>query len=147
MNYYKRVLNYFIIILLLFVVNFGVVNAALLDNSDLKSEGTTQTGHFLQISGFNKSVTASGIVAFVIQAFLSLLGIIFIILIITAGHKWMTAGGSEEKVTEAKDMIRRAIIGLIIIVAAYAITHFVFTHLDFAGTTGSRPGVTDSSGF
>jgi hypothetical protein len=42
----------------------------------------------------------------------------------------MTAGGDEQKVTKAKDSIRRAIIGLIIIVAAYGITYFVFMALD-----------------
>ena len=70
-----------------------------------------------------------------ITVFLSLLGVIFIILIILAGYNWMTAGGEEEKVNKAKQMIYRAIIGLIIIMSAYAITYFVFTNLP-AGTSG-----------
>ena len=63
------------------------------------------------------------------------MGVIFIILIILAGYNWMTAGGEEEKVNKAKQMIYRAIIGLIIIMSAYAITYFVFTNLP-AGTGG-----------
>ena len=66
----------------------------------------------------------------VIKGFLSLLGLIFIILVITAGFNWMTAGGDETKVDKAKKMISRAIIGLIVIIAAYAITAFVFKALD-----------------
>jgi biofilm PGA synthesis N-glycosyltransferase PgaC len=49
----------------------------------------------------------------VINAFLSLLGIIFIILILVSGYQYMTAGGNEEKTTKALGAIKRAIIGLI----------------------------------
>ena len=61
----------------------------------------------------------------VIQTILSLLGIIFLILIIYAGFTWMTARGDEGKVTQAKDTMRNSIIGLVIVVAAYAISYFV----------------------
>lgn len=71
----------------------------------------------------------TGIMATVIQVFLGLLGIIFLVLIIYAGYNWMTAQGDEEKVTKAKDTIQRAIIGLIIIILAYSITFFVFSNL------------------
>jgi len=77
----------------------------------------------------------------VISTFLGLLGIIFLVLIIYAGYNWMTAQGEEEKVTKAKDTITRAIIGLIIITAAYSITYFVFNNLpDGAGTGGAATG-------
>jgi amino acid transporter len=65
----------------------------------------------------------------IVQAFLSLLGIIFIILILYAGYNWMTAGGEEEKIRKAKDTIWRAIIGLIITVGSYAVWNFVFKYL------------------
>ncbi|MEA3449801.1 MAG: hypothetical protein U9Q85_02385 [Patescibacteria group bacterium] len=68
----------------------------------------------------------------IIKSFLSLLGIIFIILVITAGYNWMTAVGDETKVEKAKKMITRAVIGLIVIISAYAITAFVFKALDGA---------------
>jgi len=77
--------------------------------------------------------TMAGIIAVVVKAFLGLLGVIFLILMIYAGYIWMTAGGEEEKVTKAKDTIRRAIIGLIIVVAAYSITYFVFKNLPSGG--------------
>ncbi len=65
------------------------------------------------------------IVARIIQVALGLLGIIFLVIIITAGYKWMTAAGNEEKVREAKDQLIRGVIGLIIILVAYSITVFV----------------------
>lgn len=61
----------------------------------------------------------------VINVFLSLLGIIFVILIITAGYNWMTAAGDAAKVDKAKSTIWRAVIGLIIIVGAYAIWELI----------------------
>ncbi|MBI4139136.1 hypothetical protein HY479_03230, partial [Candidatus Uhrbacteria bacterium] len=52
------------------------------------------------------------------------------------GFLWMTAGGSEEGVTKAKTMIRNAIIGLVIIVAAFSISNFVLSSL--VKVTGSQ---------
>ena len=79
-------------------------------------------------AGFGDAELA-GIVATVISTFLGLLAVIFIILMIIAGYSWMTAAGNEDKVSKAKDTIKRAIIGLIIIIAAYSITYFVFRNL------------------
>lgn len=81
------------------------------------------------------STGLADIIQIVISAFLGLLGIIFIVLIIYAGYNWMTAGGEEEKVSKAKDTLTRAVIGLIIIIAAYSITYFVFSNLPGGGTT------------
>ena len=71
----------------------------------------------------------TGMIGAIIQAFLGLLGVIFLVLIIYAGYNWMTAQGEEEKVTKAKDTLQRAVIGLIIIIAASAITWWVIMKL------------------
>jgi len=84
-------------------------------------------------AGYDSTATIGSVVATVIKAFLGLLGIIFIFLMVLAGYHWMTAAGDEQKVTKAKDTIRTAIIGLIIIVAAYSITYFVLKALGGAG--------------
>ena len=65
----------------------------------------------------------------VIKAVLSLVGTIFLALTIYAGILWMTAQGEEEKVTKAKGIITMAVIGLVIIMSAYAITYFVTSNL------------------
>lgn len=88
-----------------------------------------QSESLRQGAGFDQSTTIGGVAGDVIQAFLGLLGIIFVILIVLAGYNWMTAGGEEEKVNKAKDGIRRAIIGILIVISAYAITYFVFSRI------------------
>lgn len=67
----------------------------------------------------------STIVGKYVNAFLSLIGTVFLVLLIAAGYRWMTAGGNEEDVTKAKDIIFQAIVGLIIVVAALLITNFI----------------------
>ncbi len=90
-------------------------------------------------AGYDPDVTLGEVVAIAIKGFLGLLGVIFIILIVIAGYNWMTARGDEEKITKATTTIRSAIIGLLIIVAAYAITYFVFANLPGA-SDGALPG-------
>ena len=60
-----------------------------------------------------------------ISIVLSFLGIIFLLLIIYAGFMWMTAGGSSEKVDKAKKLLINGVIGLVLILAAFAISSFV----------------------
>ncbi len=74
-------------------------------------------------------------IAEIIQIVLGFLGVIFIVLIIYAGFVWMTAAGNEEKITTAKKTMIAAIIGVTIVLLAYAITSFVITNLINA-TTG-----------
>ncbi len=56
----------------------------------------------------------------------SLLGVIFIILTIYGGFLYMNARGNEEQTKKAIAMITQALIGLAIILAAYAFTFFIF---------------------
>ena len=72
----------------------------------------------------------------IISIILGFLGLIAVILILIGGFMWMTAGGNEEKVTTGRKYIINGVIGLIIILAAYAIASFVITNLqDVTSTT------------
>ena len=64
-----------------------------------------------------------------INVFLGILGTIFIAYIVYAGYLWMTAGGEEEKTTQAKTYIRNAVIGLVIILIAFSVNILVSTYL------------------
>ncbi len=75
------------------------------------------------------STTLASIVGMVINVALSLLGIIFVILIVLAGFKWMMAGGNEDDVTKAKSSMQTAVIGLVVTLSAYAIWTFISNYL------------------
>lgn len=54
-----------------------------------------------------------------------LAGIIAVIVIIIGGFMYTTSGGDSSGVTKAKNLILYAVVGLIVIIAAFAITNFV----------------------
>lgn len=63
-----------------------------------------------------------------IRGFLALLAIFFLGLMLYAGIRWLTARGQEDLIGKAQHTLQAAVIGLGIVLAAYAITSFV---LDF----------------
>ncbi len=80
---------------------------------------------------FANTDSLSEIIGTAIKGFLSLLGVIFLGLMLYAGFHWMTARGEEEKVEKAKSTITRAIVGLVIVVGAYAIWAFIRAYFIF----------------
>ncbi len=74
------------------------------------------------------------IIGRIINVVLGFVGIILLVMLLYAGYLWMTSGGEADKVTTAQTMIRNAIIGLIIITSAFAITQFILNAL--LGATG-----------
>lgn len=68
-----------------------------------------------------------------ITIFLSFVGIIVVFIVIWAGFKYMTSGGKEEKVTDAKKTLANLLIGLVIMFSAYGIVRFVMSALSEAG--------------
>ncbi len=83
--------------------------------------------------------TVPEVVGGIVKVALSLIGIVFFGLIFYAGFVWMTAQGNSERVESAKNTITGAAIGLIIVMAAYAVTNFVFTNLAPGGGASSNP--------
>ncbi len=67
--------------------------------------------------------------ASIINVALGFLGIVAVVIILVGGFKWMTAGGNEDKVAEARKLITAGIIGLVIILASWAIARFVINAL------------------
>jgi len=87
------------------------------------------------------SVPLGVTIGIIIQVILSLLATVFLILVIMAGFKWMTASGNQEVISKAGRSLKEAIIGLAIVLAAYAITWFIFNQLEFAGGFGIGSGL------
>ncbi len=75
----------------------------------------------------------------IVRIVLGFLGVIFILLLMYAGWLWMTSQGDEKKISRAKAIIVSSIIGLIITVAAYAISAFIVTSIQRAIGPGGPP--------
>ncbi len=65
----------------------------------------------------------------IINIVLSILGLIATVLIIVGGFQWMMSGGNEEKIGEAKKLMMAGVVGLIIVVLAYAIANFLISRI------------------
>lgn len=68
-------------------------------------------------------------IANVIRIALSFLGIVAVLIVLWGGILWMTAAGDDGKVETAKKVLFSGLIGLIIILSAFAITQFVVNQL------------------
>lgn len=58
---------------------------------------------------------------------LTFVGILFLILTIVSGFRWMTARGNEAEVEKAKKMLIQSTIGVLIVLAAYALSYFIIS--------------------
>ncbi|MFH1088896.1 MAG: hypothetical protein V1716_00525 [Candidatus Uhrbacteria bacterium] len=72
----------------------------------------------------------------IINVLLGALGIVFVGLVIYAGILYFTDAGGEKSAKKAKEILKTAIIGLVIIIAAYAISNYVMGALVAATTVG-----------
>ncbi len=80
-------------------------------------------------------------IANIIRGILGFLGIVAVAIILYGGFLYMTAQGIPEKVLLARKVLISALIGLIIIFSAYAITSFIINKLiEATGAPGVIPG-------
>lgn len=82
----------------------------------------------------------SKIIGSILSTLLAFLGVLLVGIFLWAGFKWMTAGGDKDAVGKAQKLMFNAVVGLMIIFAAYAITRFVMTTLTSVagGTTNTN---------
>lgn len=81
-------------------------------------------------SNANNPTDIREVIINIIKIFLTFLGLIFLIMIIFAGFRWMTAAGNEQRVDTAKAQITAATIGMIIVLSAFLITNFIVSRFD-----------------
>lgn len=65
----------------------------------------------------------------IIRIILGFLGIVTIIIILYGGFIWMSSFGEEDKIDQAKKLISAGVVGLVIVLAAYALSSFVINSL------------------
>jgi len=85
--------------------------------------------------------TVPQLIGNVIGQTLSLVAVMFFLLVLFGGFRWMFSRGNPEETKKALDIIFGAVVGLIIVLASYAITSFVFTSLKVSSGGGNTPVV------
>lgn len=91
----------------------------------------------LMTKGLSDSNTTAGYTALpipllvgrMIGLVIGLIGMVFVVKMVQAGILYMTAAGDGKKVDEAKKIIVQSIIGIVLVIAAYAISSFVINQL------------------
>ncbi len=119
----KRSVIYLIIIFSVFVGAPKVLSAYDFGQSTGLNATAQGTGH--KALTLFKADNLSQAIGQIIGAILLFIGVVFLGLIIYGGFTWMTARGNEQVVEKAKNLITSAVIGLIIVLAAYALTRLV----------------------
>lgn len=112
-------------LLFVFLMCFGVasVSGATGAGDAITGLDTTANSATLMPSAENSNI--STVIGKIVGAGLAFIGVVFMILIIYGGILWMTARGNEQQVEKAKELIYAAVIGLVIVLSAYAITYYV----------------------
>ncbi len=124
----KGKLFIFIFCLIVFLIGANFVLA----QADFGTEQVAETVNLAQAD-------PRTIIGRIIQIALSFLGVIALILVIYAGFLWTTSGGDEDKITDAKRILKNAVIGLVIILSSWSITTFVLSKL--SGAIGGGAGL------
>mgnify|MGYP001081418804 CR=1 FL=1 len=68
-----------------------------------------------------ESVTVASMVSGIISFLLIGASLIFFVMLVLGGIKWIMSEGDEAKVKSARDQVQNALIGLVVVFAAWAI--------------------------
>jgi hypothetical protein len=131
---YKKIIA---LLILLFVVAWFFTLASPVLAGDVNDlwGGTNVKSYVQTNSGLPAEPNMSDprfIIANIIRFILSFLGIIAVIIVLYAGFRWMFSGGNEDTISKAKGILWAGLVGLIIILLAYAIASFVINQLFIA---------------
>lgn len=107
--------------LLMSLVAVPAVTLASSGNLNLNDLGVGEIDNTLDLGRRSPIETVTRL----INTAMMFLGIIAVGIILFAGFKWMTAGGSEEKTGEATKLMTSGVIGLVIILSAWGIAYFI----------------------
>lgn len=86
-------------------------------------------------------VGVDGVFTRITNTVLYIVGVISVVMLIWGGLRYIMSGGDSKKITDAKNTILYAIIGLIIAVLAFAIVNFVLNTI----STVSAPETTNAA--
>lgn len=96
---------------------------------DPETSATRETGFMISAMTMLGTQDPVDMTVMIINWLLTMLGVFFLALIVYAGIRWMLARGEEEEITKAKNIIKGALLGLIVILLSYGIAAFIFAYI------------------
>ena len=126
----KKILFKLILPLVICGILFGVSVAATADASAVTLREGAEAARCDQCP--ENLFGDEGIFKTITNTVLYIVGVIAVIMLIIGGIKYVVSGGDAKKVTDAKNTVLYAIIGLIVAFLAFAIVNFVITSLPSA---------------
>ncbi|MFA6184546.1 MAG: hypothetical protein WCT51_02600 [Candidatus Shapirobacteria bacterium] len=100
-------------------IQFAAVAAPIYAAQSLELTG--KEGSFSNL----ENLTINGMVSGAISLVLIVVSLVFFFILVIGGLKWITSGGDEKKVAAARAEITNALIGLVIVFAAWAIMKLI----------------------
>lgn len=119
-------------LIIVLVLVIGVLFLATSSSQAAINWGSTSSGasQLAGAAGLSQATSFDAILATLARPIIGMVGIIFFLIFLYGGFKWMTAGGNDTQVNEAKKLITSTVIGLAIVTLAYVIADFIIRALE-----------------
>lgn len=131
----KKIFYFSLLLIIFSFVLVPVTQASLFENinSGLE-EFNTQAGLPKQPGG-----QVGDIVINIINVVLGFLALVFFVMLLISGFKYLTAAGNKDQAAKALATIRDAVIGILIVIISYALVNFVIVKVIY--TIATKPGI------
>jgi hypothetical protein len=80
---------------------------------------------WITASNMKNFCTAGGLAMFAIQTIISFSGVVAVMFLIVGGFFYLTSAGNEEQTEKGKKILINSVIGLVVIILAYAIVRII----------------------
>lgn len=104
-------------------VNTNTIQDSLCNGSNVTNLNTPTTNCDPADTGTGQNLESK--ISKAINIFSVIVGIVAVVMVIYGGFRYVTSGGKQESVTNAKNTLLYAVVGLIIVALSQAIVHFV----------------------
>jgi len=124
----RKILILGIGVLTIFTLYAGQARAVMTDLIPCNDDALEDNGNCLPSGGSGipvKFQTLDSIIALIFNTIITISGVIFLIMLLIGGIQYLTGAGNEETTGKAKKMMIDAVVGLIIVLAAWAIGQWV----------------------
>lgn len=113
---------------ILSMMTLGLYSVAMIPSARALDVGLNEINSTIQLGKEDPRV----IISRIINTAMMFLGVIAVCIVLIGGFKWMTAGGNEDKVGEAKKLMGAGVVGLVIVLASWGIAQFIVKQLQTA---------------